>query len=307
MSLEEFESHQIQSQHLICQSARRSFLRRLALGFSTLTGCARAATPPLPPHLFACDNLSVIAKTITGQAMHPDDIQRNSSGNGVNISVSGGPQEGKILIVSTSHPSTLLVPPAAFWAITDDLTFVAWRDSDTELSFRNGFVQRIPRLAVPRFAPGSAYYCVADGPENVTSVYATEKPGALMAHVDFVAQKIFCKGDRVYLFGFNGNSRQLEIVGRVFRNTSGTLTRESEIRIRPLRSAAVFAVKDLDPQSDRLLCADSRDEFGAKWFIYDLRSRVLTDIGKVHAFGLFLQDDLSKLLRSSMKPAGSVA
>src|SRR5258708_6905639 len=51
----------------------------------------------------------------------------------------------------------------------------------------------------------------------------------------------------------------------------GKLNRETDVRIRPLRSAAVFAADDLDPQSDRLLCGDSRDEFGAKWFVYDLR------------------------------------
>jgi hypothetical protein len=304
MPREEFESNRMLMQESFCKTGRRSFLRRLTLGFSAVTGCARPAA--VPAHLFACNvrELTAIARNTLNHEILAHKIQRSSSGDQVIVLVDDQRQQNSqppILVISTKRPPTLLQPPKGFWAVADDLTVVAWRGTDTELNFRNGFIQKTERLSMPVFAPGAAYYCVA-GPDNLTSVYATDRPGVLLAHGDFVTQNIFCRGGRVYLFGFDRNAREPGIVGSIFRNVSGKLHPESDIRIRPLRSAANFVSLDLDPQSDLLLCGDTRDEFGAKWFLYDLHSRVLTDIGKANKFGLFLQDKLIKVLRSQTAP-----
>jgi|SRR5690348_3067285 hypothetical protein len=101
------------------------------------------------------------------------------------------------MVFSANRPPVILAP-ADWCGLTDDLTFVA-EGTKNGLRFRNGFLQDVPRLGTVVFAPGSQYYCVA-GPDNLTNVYAAEKPGVLKARTSFVTQSVFFKGDRVYLF-----------------------------------------------------------------------------------------------------------
>lgn len=280
---------------------RRGFLGALPVGICALVSCRKQATP----HLFACDgrDLDTIAKRLADGKIDPDNIQRNSAGSHVYLITSDSRKEG-ILVVPSGPPPTLLVPPLG-WAIADDLTFVAWIDDQkASLEFRSGFQQEISKVATIRFAPGSRYYSIT-GSDNTTTVYATETPGVSLARANFIVQKIFCKNDRVYIFGpdedyYARTQTNKEIVGRVFRIVAGALTVERDFRIpRPWAAASPFSPVDLDNWSDNLLCIDVRDEFGAKWFLYNLQSGVLTDIGPANTFGLFLQQDLIKSLASS--------
>jgi hypothetical protein len=277
-------------QESMCQSGRRSFLWRLAVGFSALTGCSRSS--PLPPHLFACEerDLRAIAHRAAPGKIDPDQIQRNSTGSQVYLS-QGYSSELLVVVSSVGRP-TILERPALVWAIADDLTFVAWsNDLKTGLEFRTGFHQELPKFAGVHFTPGSGYYFIAD--QDHTTVYATDNPGVPLARANFTAQRIFCKKDGLYLFGFDPRSQEWkEIIGRVFRITGGAMTREADFHIpRPFAAASPFSPVDLDNWSDHLLCIDIRDEFGAKWFLYDLHSKTLTDLGEAYTYGLFLQDD----------------
>lgn len=289
------------------QLGRRAFLGALPVGFCALVSCRN----PLVPHLFACNDrdLRAIARRAAGGEVEPHDIQRNSTGSHVYI-INADSRSEKILVVPSGPPPAILVPSpgraiAEGWAIADDLTFVAWRDDKKAgLEFRTGFHQEIPKFAKIEFAPGSRYYSMAWS-DDTTTVYATEKPGVPLASVNFTVQKIFCKNDRVYICGSDGayytrTQTNKEIMGRVFRIAAGALTVERDFRIpRPWAAASPFSPVDLDNWSDNLLCIDIRDEFGAKWFLYNLQSGVLTDIGPAHTFGLFLQQDLIKVLASS--------
>ena len=275
-------------------------MRMLGVGLPVLSGCTKPAA--YPPHLFACDQrrLVDIATKVVGHQITPYGIERSSSGDQLRMVVRGNAVEGRTVVVSLNRPPVILTPGKAYGSVLDDnLDVIAWgEDGKQALYFRSGYVQEIPHLAVSLFAPGAAYYCVSSGPQHSTWVYATERPGMLLGQVGFVAQDIFWKQGSLYLFGWDANSKQLEITGGIFRDECGKLRRETDIRIRAMRSAATFGVADLDPQTDHLLCRDSRDEFGAKWFVYNLRSHTLTDIGELQTYGLFLQDALIRRLVS---------
>jgi len=187
-----------------------------------------------------------------------DHIFRNSTGSRVYLTAANTNRE--ILVLSTKQPPDIIVAPARAWVISDDLTFSAKRS----LRFR----------------------------------YDTANPAVPLAEVKFTAREIFYKNDRIYLFGADYHAKEnSEILGRVFSQTTGGWRVETDVHIpRPIPAASPFSVVDLDLWSDRVLCIDVRDEFGAKWFIYDLNSRLLTDIRSFHTYGLFLQHDLMKTL-----------
>jgi hypothetical protein len=282
------------------QLGRRRFLGALPVGFCALVSCRK----PLPPNLFACNerDLHTIARRAAGGKIDPDQIQRNSAGSSVYI-INSDRRSQKILVISSSSPPTTLVPPPGWVTIADDGTVVAWiDDKNASLEFQTGFQQEIPKLAIVEFTPGSRYYTIA-GADDTTTVYATEKPGVPLARAHFSVQKIFCKNDRLYIFGYDGDyyartKKNKEIMGRVFRIFGGAMTVERDFRIpRPMAAASPFSPLDLDNWSDNLLCIDVRDEFGAEWFLYNLHSGRLTDIGAAHTYGLFLQDDLIRFLR----------
>jgi hypothetical protein len=286
------------------QLTRRVLLGTLAWSFTPSVACR---TAPISPHLFtgAESDLHRIAHRASAGKMKPDNIQRNSTGTRVYLSESYNPDQRKILAISASGPAPHIEPPALVWEMDDDLRFVAWsQDLKTGLEFQTGYHQ--PPLSLGArvgFAPGAQYYVVSEG--NHTTIFASNRPGIPLASVNFDAERIFCKKNLVYLFGLDGDyyaKRQVrkEIIGRRFRIAGSTLIAEMDFHIpRPIAAASPFTVVDLDNWSETLLCLDIRDEFGAKWFLYDMSSRTLTDLGKAHTYGLFLQNELIRALESA--------
>src|SRR5258708_866544 len=95
MALMGMEPNQIETCLVLPRSGRRAFLRQLAVGLTSLTGCAKPA--PYPPHLFACDQrrLVEIATKAAKHEMYPYEIERSSAGDQVRM------------IVRTSEPRIL--------------------------------------------------------------------------------------------------------------------------------------------------------------------------------------------------------
>ncbi len=278
------------------QLGRRGFLQALTSGLAFI-GCERPGYSETIPHLFACGegDLSVLARKALGRKLDRDDIFRNSTGSRVYLTAAYTNRE--ILVLSANQPPRIIVAPARGWVISDDLTFVAWvDDAKRRLNFRSGFHQEVPLFTKFDFTPGAQFYFIAN--DNITVLYETAKPGVPLAEVRFTARKIFHKNGLIYLFGSDYQAKEnSEILGCVFWQTAGVWRVETDVHIpRPIPAASPFAVVDLDLLSDRVLCVDIRDEFGAKWFIYDLHSRSLTDIRTFHTYGLFLQQDLMKSL-----------
>jgi hypothetical protein len=108
----------------------------------------------------------------------------------------------------------------------------------------------------------------------------------------------------VYLFGNDGEyyrraREHKEIAGRAFGVDQAGLTPQGDFHIpRPWAAGSPFSPVDLDPWSDRLLCVDVRDEFGSKWYLYDLHTKSRISLN-FSTFGVFLDTKLIDRLRAA--------
>jgi hypothetical protein len=163
-----------------CQSGRRGFLQTLTSGLA-FTGCRRLGYCETIPHLFACEerDLRALARKALGRKLDRDNIFRNSTGSRVSLTAAYTSKE--ILVLSANQPPTILMARAHGWAISDDLTFVAWsEDRKDGLHFRSGFHHELPGFTLFEFTPGAQFYFISRD-DNTTVLYDTVKPGVPLA------------------------------------------------------------------------------------------------------------------------------
>ena len=297
--------------------SRRSLLRLLCLGLVPMeAGCQRRRYSESIPSLFSCDEreLRSIGRSTIRPGFLPYRLDRNTSGDCAYLQAPT-PSPGEILVLSATDDPRLLSVPGAFWALADDLKFVAWREGDEDgLRFSTGEFHKIPRLGMPSglagntagFSPGARYYFVTNG--ATTDVFATDAPGKRLAVAHLRALSMFSVGKRILVFGYAATTRdpymyKREIVGEVYTIAQGTLRRERSIRIqRPHPEPSPFAVEDVDSHSSTALCFNQRDWWGPQWLLYDLASGNLRTLDPALSFGAFLVPSFVQSLYARLGP-----
>jgi hypothetical protein len=263
------------------------------------------------PTLFACSQqeaLKLASRANQNQAW-PVRLSRSASGDCTYLELSS-PSPGEIVVLTANRNIQRLRVPGPFWGLSDNLSFVAWRDGDG-LRFATGELHVIPKLGMPSglggglvgFTPGATHYYVARG--TTTEIFASTAPGKAVATVELFARRIYSLGTRLYVFGHDPKSdEEREIWGAVYAIADGTLTRERDTRIRrPQAGPSPFIVVDVDPRSGTILCADLHDALGADWLVYDLGADTLSRLGPAAAFGAFLAPELVRILYGQLERA----
>ena len=259
-------------------------------------GCNR--THVRVPRLYAGkhEDFRAFVTKITAAGRIGWPVRRDSLGTKIYLDVTEG-RNHSVFVLGAKASIRRLAAPGQVWVLNDDLQFVAWSNNVSEdFSFRNGFKQSLSIYEKMIFDPGGSFCAHVSRSGSVVSRVA--RPGEALANIRFQAEDLFLNRNELYVFGSDGEEYrrtqiQAEILCEVFEVSEHAcaLKRSFEIA-RPIKAASPFSVVDFDPFSENVLCIDIRDEFGAPWFVYNIKNGTLVNIGPTEGVGLFLQKDL---------------
>ena len=279
--------------------ARRQFLAPIAAAGAMMMvplGCSRGHIHV--PRLYAGkheDFRAFVAKiTATGQIDWP--VKRDSLGTMIYVAVTEG-RNHSVFVVGQMASIKRLVSPGLVWVLNDQLQFVAWSNNVSQyFTFRNGFNQGLSIYDALVFDPGGSVYAHVSRSGSV--VCSVARPGEALASIRFQAERLYLNKGKLYVFGGDGEEYrrtqiQAAILCDVFQVSDKACDIQHSFEIaRPIKAASPFKVVDFDFLSENVLCVDVRDEFGAPWFVYNIKSGTLMNIGPSEGVGLFLQTDL---------------
>mgnify|MGYP001591409589 CR=1 FL=1 len=277
------------------------------------------------PHLFAYkhDDLLNYVKKAGYSDFSLDKVTRNSTGTILYLhNFYRSDKNTLILSVSARGNIKKILPPAKFVHLNDIGEFVAWTDDIKQgVHFRNGkFHSVIPIFGYFGVDPSGKFYfigyssgvkvlnneTVQTGPlKYFTEISSIDEPTKVLYSTNIRVENIFFKDNRIYLFARNvrnfkglGDYEEHEIICQILKKADSMFVLEEEINIpRPKPSPSPFAVVDFDPWSDKVLLVDVKDmpfSFWTAWYLFDLKSKKMTKVGRAKDYGFFLQEDILK-------------
>lgn len=264
------------------------------------------------PHLYAYSHkyiLDLLTK-YDGTKDHYFDLRRDSNGSSLYFHYRYD-KKNKILKVTARDDPKILSSPSHYSSLNDQEEFVAWTDDIKKgIHFKNGNILHVPLHSILEIDPSGQYFFIVDAVRS-TKIASIYKPDEAIARVNFLGESIFYKNGKIYLFTRNyqnirgpGDYEQHEIICHIFskNDSDDKFKLEEEIhipRVKPRPSP--YAVVDFDPWSDNVLLIDERDMpffFLTSWYLFDLKTKKLTKIGRARDYGFFLQDDILENLRT---------
>lgn len=276
------------------------------------------------PHLFAYkhDDLLNYVKKAGYSDFSLDDITRSSAGTILYLyNFYRTDKSSLILSVSAGGKIKKLVPPSRRAYLNDQGEFVVWVDDVKKgLRFKNGYFRDIVPSGYFGVDPSGKFYfightsgvkvingeTVQTGPlKYFTEISSIDEPTKVLYSINIRVENIFVKDNRIYLFARDlcnfkglGNYEECEIICQILKKMDSKFELEEEIHIpRPKPRSSPFAVVDFDPWSDNVLLIDERDmpfSFLTAWYLFDLKSKKMTKIGRAKDYGFFLREDILK-------------
>ena len=275
------------------------------------------------PHLFAYkrDDILNHIKKVGYSDFSPDEITRNSTGTSLYLHNYYRADKGSIILsVSAGGNIKRIVPPAKFAHLNDTNEFVAWTDDIKQgVHFKNGkFRSVIPLFGYFGVDPSGQFFfighssgvkvinneTVQTGPlKYFTEISSISEPVKVLYSTNIRVENIFFKDNRIYLFARNlcnfkglGRYEECEIICQILKRTDSKFELEEEIHIpRPKPRPSPFAVVDLDPWSNNVLVVDEMDmpfSFLTAWYLFDLKTKKMTKVGRAKDYGFFLKEDI---------------
>jgi hypothetical protein len=216
------------------------------------------------------------------------EVGRNSSGT--NLYFYQSPAKGSnVLIVSSKKEIKILLRPADNAYLNDKGEFVAWfNDIKNGIHFKNGKIRYVVEFGNFGVDPSGQYFFIEStlGETEIAIVDNPEKP---IARSELRGQKIFYNNGILYLFGFQ-SSNPNQIICHVFRNERDGYIMEREVVI-----PSSHHVVDMDPASGNVLVMGLRHMFPS-WYIFNLKSLKMTNVGLAKTYGFFLREDILKAI-----------
>lgn len=297
----------------ICKIIMSSFVFIfLSLTFLCLSSCKveKKYDSSKVPNLFGYkhENILDYLKERRYTDFELDEIRRDSAGTRLYLfNYYRNDKASIILSVSCGGRINKLTPPAKFSYLNDQEDFVAWFDDIKQgIHFKDGTTLKSPLLGMIfssfEVDPSGKLFFIKNESKSI-ELASTDNPKKPLFHSRIEADKIYLKDGRVYLFGRNyrnakgpGDYEQHEIICQVLRRADTSLELIEEIHIpRPKPSPSPFAVVDFDPWSDNVLLLDVKDEplsFLTSWYLYDLKTKKMTKVGRANDYGFFLKEDI---------------
>jgi hypothetical protein len=276
------------------------------------------------PHLFAYrhDDLLNYVKKAGYSDFSLDKVTRNSTGTILYLhDYYRTDKRSIILSASTVGEIKKIVPPSGGGYLNDQGEFVVWVDDvKNGLRFKKGDFRDIVPSGYFGVDPSGQYFfigyssgvkvinneTVQAGPlKYFTEISSIDEPTKVLYSTNIRVENIFFKDNRIYLFARNvrnfkglGDYEEHEIICQILKKADSIFVLEEEIHIpRSKPSPSPFAVVDLDPWSDNVLLVDVKDEplsFLTAWYLFDLKTKKTTKVGRAKDYGFFLQEDILK-------------
>jgi len=276
------------------------------------------------PNLFAYERDDLL--TYIRKAGYPDfridEITRNSSGTVLYLhNYYRADNNSVILSVSVSGEIKKLLPPSRRAYLNDQEQFVVWVDDVKKgLRFESGYFRDVFPTGYFGVDPSGTFYfigytsgveivdnvTVQRGPiKYLTEISSTDEPAKVLYSTNIKVDNLFIKDNKIYIFARNvrhfkglGDYEEYEIICRILKKGDSVFELEEEIHIpRSKPSPSPFAVVDLDPWSGNVLIVDVKDmpfSFFTSWYLFDLKSKKMTKLGRAKDYGFFLQEDILK-------------
>jgi len=276
------------------------------------------------PHLFVYkhDDLLNYVKKAGYSDASLDEVTRNSTGTILYLhDYYRADKRNIILSVSAGGEIKKILPPSGGGYLNDQGEFVAWVDDVKKgLRFKNGYFRDIVPSGYFGVDPSGKFYfigytsgvkvinneTVQTGPlKYFTEISSIDEPTKVLYSTNIRVENIFFRDNRIYLFARNvrnfkglGDYEEHEIICQILKKADSMFVLEEQINIpRPKPSPSPFAVVDLDPWSDNVLLVDVKDmpfSFLTAWYLFDLKSKKMTKVGRAKDYGFFLQEDILK-------------
>jgi len=257
------------------------------------------------PHLFAYKRdylLKMLQRSGHGD-ISPFQVSRNNSGTSLYFQREYGEHKGdKILVISKNADLKTVIAPANITFLNDNGEFVAWFDNvQNGVTFRNGALKQVPLFSRFDVDPSGEFYFIEVQP-GVTEIGTTEKPDKTLITLHMKGYKIFTKNNKIYIFDYftlidRVNCKNSIIICDIIAKSNSDYIVEDEILIPyPSSLSGSFDIVDFDQWSDNVLIKVSRDmpfSFFNAWYLFDLKSKKMTKIGKMRDYGFFLEEDVT--------------
>lgn len=277
------------------------------------------------PHLFVYDKGEILnyLKKHGYSGFRPNEIKRDSMGTTLFIYGYSDDKSDKIFSVSKAGKIKMLVPPAINTFMDDNGEFIAWSQNIGEgINFKNGKFRSLSFFDNFHIALGGQFFSISrtfgieiinhqtvqvEPIKHFTKIASTEDPDKVLYSTTLGVDDIFFKDNKIYLFTrphcnfkYPGNYEECEIICQILKKSDDDYKLDEEIHIpRPKPSPSPFAVIDLDPWSDNVLLVDVVDppfSFLTSWYVFDLKTKKLTKIGRSKDYGFFLKEDILGVL-----------
>ncbi len=225
------------------------------------------------------------------------DITRNSDGTALRVV---DHQTKKVVVLSCDGSAREFEVPSGNVWLNDENRPLAWM-SEGRVFYQGRVSDDHSFMADKRADPGGQYFMksISEGKTSVaTAVFSISALDIPLTRIDrFHGERVFSKGDRVFVFGnwFDWREERSEV--RVFHAKGAELEQIGNIPIhRPQKSPAPFSLHDMSPWSDDILYCDTYDKpAGCKWYVFDLSTGHMLHVGAdapSGGIGLFLQCDI---------------
>ncbi|MDP1992149.1 MAG: hypothetical protein Q8K00_14145 [Syntrophales bacterium] len=242
------------------------------------------------------------------------DIRRNATGTELLI-IKMLKSNGKALVVSCNGSiKEIDIPSNNVWLNEEyqALAWLDWKEKNVVVRYRNGQAEKLSNFRVDKRADPSGLYfmkskmTIARDEYDSTLIYSIDAPLEPLVEIrDFFGQRIFSKGNKVYLFGNYYGDRDKQYDFYVFERKGTTLTQQDKVIIRRPREAPTsFFVRDFSPWDDDVLITDSRDFGRSDLYLYNIHTKELKKIGKEpfgSGCGFFLQCNIIQKVVNEQK------
>jgi hypothetical protein len=230
-----------------------------------------------------------VAKTIEAsghQASRCFFLRRNSAGTRIYLHDA----DPLVVLDSASKSVEVLKRPSRVSFLSDDGQWVAWAD-EKGMNLIRGDTVEAGDFDVD---PSGRYYARR---LDRASVEIGECRKARRGRIEesYQPARLFAQGDTLYLIAYdNSGPSDVKVRCDVLKDTGAGFTMEEQIDMGTLDLKHVV---DMDTATRRvLLSTGGNPPWAARWYLFDLQARTLTSLGREANFGLFLHDDVVRMV-----------